>query len=77
MTEEVILAREEELRQAQLNGDVAALDRLIDDALVFTAWTVASSGRPTTWPCTGPGGCGSPGWTRPTGTSSTSDRSRS
>ncbi len=37
MTEEVILAREEELRQAQLSGDVAALDRLIDDALVFTA----------------------------------------
>jgi ketosteroid isomerase-like protein len=37
MTEDAILAREEELRQAQLNGDVAALDRLIDDALVFTA----------------------------------------
>ena len=37
MTEEAILAREEELRQAQLSGDVAALDRLIDDALVFTA----------------------------------------
>jgi hypothetical protein len=31
-----ILAREEELRQAQLSGDVAALDRLLDDELVFT-----------------------------------------
>jgi ketosteroid isomerase-like protein len=37
MIEDAILAREEELRQAQLSGDVAALDRLIDDALVFTA----------------------------------------
>ena len=37
MNEEVILAREEELRQAQLDGDLAALDRLLDDALVFTA----------------------------------------
>src|SRR3954471_23104448 len=37
MNEEVILAREEELRQAQLDGDLAALDRLIDDALIFTA----------------------------------------
>lgn len=37
MTEDTILAREEELRQAQLDGDVATLDRLIDDALVFTA----------------------------------------
>jgi ketosteroid isomerase-like protein len=29
-------AREDELRRAQLTGDVAALDRLVDDALVFT-----------------------------------------
>jgi hypothetical protein len=31
-----ILAREEELRQAQLSSDVEALDRLLDDELVFT-----------------------------------------
>ncbi|MEW6268568.1 MAG: nuclear transport factor 2 family protein [Thermodesulfobacteriota bacterium] len=32
-----IHACEEELRRAQLAGDVAALERLLDDALVFTA----------------------------------------
>jgi hypothetical protein len=32
-----ILAYEAELRQAMLTSDVAALDRLIDDALVFTS----------------------------------------
>src|SRR4051794_27774417 len=37
MNEEVILAREDELRQAQPGGDLAALDRQIDDALVFSA----------------------------------------
>ncbi|HLK63775.1 MAG TPA: nuclear transport factor 2 family protein [Bryobacteraceae bacterium] len=31
-----ILACESELRQAQLTGDIAALDRLLDDQLVFT-----------------------------------------
>ncbi len=31
-----ILACEKELRQAQLASDVAALDRLLDDLLVFT-----------------------------------------
>jgi ketosteroid isomerase-like protein len=31
-----ILACETELRQAQLSGDVAVLDRLLDDMLVFT-----------------------------------------
>ena len=31
-----ILAREAELRQAQLTSDVEALDRLLDDALLFT-----------------------------------------
>ena len=36
MTNDPVLAREEELRQAQLSGDVAALDRLLDDELVFT-----------------------------------------
>lgn len=35
--DDVIQAREAELRQAQLSGDVAALDRLIDDDLIFTA----------------------------------------
>jgi len=32
-----ILACEEELRQAQLKGDVAVLDRLLDDRLLFTS----------------------------------------
>ena len=33
-----ILACEAELRHAQLTGDVAILDRLLDDALVFTSY---------------------------------------
>ena len=33
-----ILAREAELRQAQLSGDVAALDQLLDDRLLFTSF---------------------------------------
>jgi ketosteroid isomerase-like protein len=33
-----ILACEAELRQAQLTSDVATLDRLLDDALVFTSY---------------------------------------
>lgn len=37
MNDDSILAAEEELCQAQLAGDVAALDRLLDDELVFTA----------------------------------------
>jgi ketosteroid isomerase-like protein len=36
MTDDPILAREAELREAILANDVAALNRLIDDALVFT-----------------------------------------
>ncbi len=36
MNDDPILACEAELRQAQLTGDVTALDRLLDDALVFT-----------------------------------------
>jgi Domain of unknown function (DUF4440) len=32
-----VLAGEEALRQGQLTGDVAALDRVLDDRLVFTA----------------------------------------
>jgi ketosteroid isomerase-like protein len=36
VTDDPILAREEELRAAMLTNDVAALDRLIDDALMFT-----------------------------------------
>jgi ketosteroid isomerase-like protein len=41
-----ILACESELRQAQLTGDVQALDRLLDDRLVFAtlAGTLASKG---------------------------------
>ena len=34
--DEEILACEAELRQAQLAGDVAVLDRLLDDRLLFT-----------------------------------------
>ena len=37
MPHDSILAVEEELRQAMLTNDVAVLDRLIDDDLVFTA----------------------------------------
>lgn len=36
MKEASIEEYEEQLRRAQLSGDVAALDRLLDDALVFT-----------------------------------------
>ena len=36
-----ILAAEEELRQAMMKNDVAALDRLIDDDLVFTTFNGA------------------------------------
>ena len=35
-TPEALLACEAAIRRAQLAGDVAALDRLVDDALVFT-----------------------------------------
>ena len=35
-TDEALLACEAALRRAQLSGDVAELDRLIDDELVFT-----------------------------------------
>lgn len=36
MIDDPVLAREAELREAMLANDVAALDRLIDDTLVFT-----------------------------------------
>lgn len=36
MTDDPIVTFEEELRRAQLAGDVDALDRLLDDELVFT-----------------------------------------
>ena len=36
MTDDLILAREAELREAMLTNDVAALDRLLDDGLMFT-----------------------------------------
>ena len=36
MSDDPILECEAALRQAQLTGDVDALDRLLDDALVFT-----------------------------------------
>ncbi len=35
-SDEEILAREAELREAQLTSDVSVLDRLLDDQLVFT-----------------------------------------
>lgn len=37
MTPDPILAVEEELRRAMMANDVATLDRLIDDDLIFTA----------------------------------------
>jgi ketosteroid isomerase-like protein len=39
-------ACEEAIRQAQLAGDVAALDRLVDDELVFTGPDGAVYGKP-------------------------------
>lgn len=42
---DAVLAREEELRLAQLSGDVAALERLLDDGLVFTALDGAVVGK--------------------------------
>ena len=38
MIEDEILACEEELRKAQLTGDVGILDRLVDDALLFASF---------------------------------------
>lgn len=35
-TDDTLLAAEAALRRAQLTGDLAALDRLVDDELVFT-----------------------------------------
>lgn len=40
-----ILVREAELRAAMLTNDVAALDRLLDDALIFTALNGAVVGK--------------------------------
>lgn len=37
MSDDPILASEAALREAMLTNDVAALDRLLDDALMFTA----------------------------------------
>lgn len=45
MTDDPILAREAELREAMLTNDVSALDRLIDDALVFTTLEGAVIGK--------------------------------
>jgi hypothetical protein len=42
---DAVLACEEELRQAQLSGDVTALERLLDDGLVFTALDGAVVGK--------------------------------
>jgi len=41
MSDEIILRQEAELRRAMLAADVEVLDRLIDDALVFTTHTGA------------------------------------
>ena len=38
MTDNEILACEEKLRKAQLTGDVALLDRLVDDTLMFASF---------------------------------------
>ena len=45
MTDDPILAREAELQAAMLANDVAALDRLIDDALMFTTLEGAVIGK--------------------------------
>lgn len=45
MTDDPILACEAELREAMLTNDVPALDRLIDDALMFTTQEGAVVGK--------------------------------
>jgi len=45
MTDDPILACEAELRQAMLTNDVTTLDRLIDDALLFTTQEGAVVGK--------------------------------
>jgi ketosteroid isomerase-like protein len=45
MSVETIGEREAELRRAMLDGDAAALDRLLDDALVFTTHLGALVGK--------------------------------
>jgi ketosteroid isomerase-like protein len=45
MTDEAILACEAELREAMMANDVPALDRLLDDALMFTALDGAVVGK--------------------------------
>ena len=42
---DAVLACEEELRQAQLSGDMTALERLLDNGLVFTALDGAVVGK--------------------------------
>lgn len=46
MTNDPILVCEAELREAMLTNDVGTLDRLIDDALVFTTLEGAVIGKP-------------------------------
>ena len=41
MADDPIIAAEEDLRRAMMSNDVAELDRLIDDDLVFTAFNGA------------------------------------
>jgi hypothetical protein len=62
-----ILARESDLRQAQLTGDVQALDRLLDDQLVFTAIDGTLAGKADDLTLHRSGACESRGWTRSTG----------
>ncbi len=45
MGDDSILTAEADLRAAQLAGDVAALDRLLDDGLVFTGLDGAVVGK--------------------------------
>src|SRR5512140_3138794 len=45
MTDEPILACEAELREVMLTNDIAALDRLVDDALIFTTQEGAVIGK--------------------------------
>ena len=45
VNESTILAHEEALRLAQLHGDVTALERLIDDDLIFTSLDGAIVGK--------------------------------
>jgi len=59
-----ILAREAELRRAQLESDVDALDRLLDDCLLFTSFDGTIATKNDDYLCTARDDCESRAWSR-------------